>query len=163
MMKYDPFTLRVALDKGGNARGELYLDDGESYNYRQGEFVWREFTAEHSSKKQKSSGTPLLKISSRDLASNKLSEAVQDISVSRYDPANAYAKSLEDVRVEKIAVVGLNKMPSSVKVEETGAELAWEYVPGVAAGEKGKEGVASLLIIRDPKVLVAKDWMIVVH
>ncbi|KIL58466.1 hypothetical protein M378DRAFT_181258 [Amanita muscaria Koide BX008] len=26
-MKLDPFTLRVALDKKGNARGELYLDD----------------------------------------------------------------------------------------------------------------------------------------
>ena len=30
LMKRDPFTLRVALSTDGSARGELYLDDGES-------------------------------------------------------------------------------------------------------------------------------------
>ncbi|KAM6502966.1 glycoside hydrolase family 31 protein [Amanita muscaria] len=160
LMKLDPFTLRVALNKKGNARGELYLDDGESYQYQQGGFVWREFTAELSSQKQKT-GQPFMKISSRDLGSAKLSEAVQDISVSKYDPKNTYAKSIENVRVEKIVVLGLSKKPTSVKVEETGAELDWTYDVGVAADEKGKEGIASLLVIKDPKVPVAKDWSIV--
>ncbi|KAF8625151.1 hypothetical protein AX15_005536 [Amanita polypyramis BW_CC] len=157
LMKYDPFTLRVALDKSGKARGELYLDDGESYNYKQGEFVWREFVAERPSRK-------LLRITSRDLASAKFSESVQDISVSRYNPENAYAKTIgDDVRVEKIVVVGLSRKPISVKVEETGAELVWEFVVGVAAGEKSREGGGSVLMIKDPKVLVSKDWAIVVQ
>ncbi|KAK2464427.1 hypothetical protein APHAL10511_003575 [Amanita phalloides] len=145
-MKYDPFTLRVALDKNGNARGELYLDDGVSYNYQ---------------KKQKNG--PLLKISNHDLGSANLSESVQGITVSRYDPDNAYVKDVADVRVEKIVVVGLNEKPTSVKVEETGDVLAWEFVHGVGSTEKGKEGVASVLTIRDPKVPVARGWTIGIY
>ena len=161
MMKYDPFTLRVALDKNGQARGELYLDDGVSYNYQRGEFIWREFAAEQPSKKENNGAA--MKISNRNLASANLAESTLGISVSRYDSGNAYAKDVAEVRVEKVVVLGLGKMPVSVRVEETGNVLAWEYVPGVAAGEWGKEGVASLLTIKDPKVLVGKEWTIGVY
>src|SRR6266550_1544957 len=149
LMKHDPFTLRVALDyKNSRARGELYLDDGVTYNYQRGEFVWREFVAE----KQKNGA--VFKIVNRDLGSANLANAALGISVSRYDTENAYARDVASVRVEKVVVLGLGKRPTSVKVEETGAVLEWEFVPGVAAGEKNKEGVASLLTIKDPKVLV---------
>ena len=59
-MKKDPFTLRVALDKAGNARGELYLDDGVTFSHQQGHIVWREFKSEKQGKG--------FKISSHDLA-----------------------------------------------------------------------------------------------
>lgn len=153
-MKRDPFTLRVALSKAGNARGELYLDDGESYNHMKGQFVWREFVAEKSSKSTK----PLLELSSRDLGAAKPNEAVDGVALQTYNPANDYAKSMAEVRVEKIVIVGLSAKPSSVKIRG-GQELIWEYISGVASGEK-KEGVASLLVIRDPKVLIIKDWSI---
>ncbi|KAM8938957.1 neutral alpha-glucosidase AB isoform 1-T1 [Pelodytes ibericus] len=39
----DPFTLYVALDMQGEAEGELYLDDGHSFNYEQNKFVYRGF------------------------------------------------------------------------------------------------------------------------
>jgi len=149
-MKRDPFTLRVALSKAGTARGEIYLDDGESYNHMKGQFVWREFVA---SKKSKS-----LWLSSRDLGAAKPNEAVDSVALGTYDPSNAYAKDIADVRVEKIIVVGLSAKPSSVKIQG-GQELTWEYVPGVSSGEK-KEAAASLLVIRDPKVLITKDWSI---
>ena len=161
LMKYDPFTLRIALDKNGQARGELYLDDGVSYNYQQGEFVWREFVAEQPSQKERDGAA--VKISNRDLASANLSEAALGISVSRYDSGNAYAKDVAEVGVEKVVVLGLGKMPVGVKVEETGEVLAWEYVPGVAAGERDKGGVASVLTIKDPEVLVGKEWTIGIH
>ena len=151
-MKRDPFTLRVALSKAGTARGELYLDDGESYNHMKGQFVWREFIAE----KSKSSKT--LKLSSRDLGAAKPNEAVDGVALQTYDPSNEYAKSIGEIRVEKIVVVGLSAKPSSVKIQG-GQELVWEYVSGVASGEK-KEGAASLLVIRDPKVLIVKNWSI---
>ncbi|KAL1458535.1 hypothetical protein WDU94_008677 [Cyamophila willieti] len=35
----DPFTLMVALNVNGTAKGSLYLDDGQSYEYRKGEHI----------------------------------------------------------------------------------------------------------------------------
>ena len=163
LMKHDPFTLRIALDnKNSRARGELYLDDGVTYNYQRGEFVWREFVAEEPAKKQKNGA--VFKIANRDLGSANLADAALGISVSRYDAAeNAFARDIASVRVEKVVVLGLGKKPTSVKVEETGAVLEWEYVSGVAAGEKNKEGVASVLTIKDPKVLVGREWTIGIY
>ncbi|KAJ7647840.1 glycoside hydrolase family 31 protein [Roridomyces roridus] len=154
LMKLDPFTLRVALSKAGSAKGELYLDDGESYAHEQGQFVWREFTATSGGKKS-------VKIASRDLGSEKPGSAVDGVALQAYNAGNKFAKEVKDVRVEKVVVLGLAAKPTSVKVEG-GQELVWEYVAGVGASGKG-EGVASVLTIKDPKVLVVKDWAIVVE
>ncbi|KAF9012644.1 alpha-glucosidase [Cyathus striatus] len=156
-MKLDPFTLRVALSKAGDARGELYLDDGTSYDHQKGDFVWREFVAEKPSKKSKG-----LRITSKDLGKAKPSEAVDSVSLTAYNPSNAFAKSVEEVRVEKVIVVGLAAKPSNVKVEGSGKELVWEFTPGVAASDK-KDGTPSLLHIKDPKVAIAKNWAIIIE
>ena len=139
-MKNDPFTLRVALSKKGGARGELYLDDGESYAYRAGQLVWRDLVAELIDRK-------VLRISSRD-------------AVPGHDARNEFAESIESVRVEKIAVLGLVR-PKSVRVEN-GKELEWEFVPGLSAGQK-KEGVGSVLTIKDPGVRINRDWDIIIQ
>lgn len=44
LMARDPFTLVVAADDKGKAVGDLYLDDGESYGFREGMFMHRQFT-----------------------------------------------------------------------------------------------------------------------
>lgn len=154
-MKLDPFTLRVALDNRVSARGELYLDDGETFSHQDGQIVWREFVAEKPDKKAKT-----LRISSRDLAQEKLGEAIHGVALKSFSPSNNFAQSIESVRVEKIAVIGLSSKPKSVKVEG-GQALEFVYDAGVAAGGK-KEGVASVLIIKDPGVAISKDWAIVV-
>lgn len=33
-MKYDPFTIVIAVNLDGEARGYLYIDDGDSYDYQ---------------------------------------------------------------------------------------------------------------------------------
>lgn len=44
-MSDDPFTLLIALDKNGSAKGRLYFDDGITYNYNKtNQFVYREFS-----------------------------------------------------------------------------------------------------------------------
>lgn len=153
-MKRDPFTLRVALDNKGSARGELYLDDGESYAHRDGNIVWREFVAERKSK--------VLRISSADLAARNPGEAVDGVSLTKFNPSNDFAGSIEDVRVERVIVVGLGNKPTSVKVDGTNAEVDWEYQTGVPSGGK-KEGVAGVLTIKDPRVLIVKDWALEIH
>lgn len=155
-MNKDPFTLRVALSNAGSARGQLYLDDGVTYAHEKGDFVWREFVAEKPVKKAK-----MLRISSRDLGAANPDVAVDGVALAKFNPVNEYAKSIKDVRVEKMVVVGLAAKPLSVRMEG-GEELVWDYTSGVGATEK-KEGNASLLAIKDPKVLITQDWVIVIE
>jgi len=37
-MMADPYTVHVALDEGGSASGELYIDDGDSMDYAKGDY-----------------------------------------------------------------------------------------------------------------------------
>ena len=152
-MKNDPFTLRVALNKKGGARGELYLDDGESYSYRSGQLIWREFVTGLADRK-------VVRISSRDLVSGHVRETVDGVALTSYDAQNKFAKRIESVRVEKIVVLGLAK-PKSVRVEN-GKQLEWEFVAGLSAGQK-KEGAGSVLTIKDPGVGIARDWDIIIQ
>lgn len=39
LMRKDPYTLYVALNENGDASGQLYTDDNESFEYRDGEYV----------------------------------------------------------------------------------------------------------------------------
>lgn len=150
LMKHDPFTLRVALDKDSTARGEVYLDDGVTYDHEGGKLVWRQFVA------QKLDSKGGIRISSKDLATAKL----KTTQLAVYDPKNKYARSLEDVRVEKIIVLGLATKPSKVSVEGD-FDLVWEYEEGVASSDR-KQATASVLTIKDPRVSIAHDWTIVV-
>jgi len=43
LMKNDPFTLFVALDEKHEALGSLYVDDGQSFEYRQGKYLENSF------------------------------------------------------------------------------------------------------------------------
>jgi alpha 1,3-glucosidase len=144
-MKRDPFTLKVALSQSGGASGELYLDDGESYDHREGNFVWREFVAESTKK--------TVKISSKDLASKNADRAVDGVELATYNGGNAFANALNGVRVERIVVLGLKNKPSKVTLGKTDLEFTFE--DGVAAVGK-KEGVASKLTIKNPGAFITK-------
>nr|XP_029729830.1 neutral alpha-glucosidase AB-like [Aedes albopictus] len=43
LMRDDPYTLQVALDGNGSARGTLYVDDEESMAYRHGSYKYTEY------------------------------------------------------------------------------------------------------------------------
>jgi len=42
-MVWDPYTLVVALDENGQAQGEVYEDDGKTFDYQKGQFTLRSF------------------------------------------------------------------------------------------------------------------------
>ena len=151
-MKHDPFTLKIALSQSSSARGELYLDDGESYDHREGNFVWREFVAESAKK--------TIKISSKDLASRNADRAVDGVELATYNGDNDFASALKDVRVERIIVLGLKNKPSKITLGNTDLEFTFE--DGVAAIGK-KEGVASKLTIKNPGAFVTSDWTVVLE
>lgn len=43
LMKYDPYTLVIALDSNKSAKGSLYIDDGETFDYENGAFLYIDF------------------------------------------------------------------------------------------------------------------------
>jgi alpha 1,3-glucosidase len=43
LMRYDPYTLVIALDSSGAAQGDLYLDDFHTFAHEQGAYVHRHF------------------------------------------------------------------------------------------------------------------------
>ena len=151
-MKRDPFTLKVTLSQSGSASGELYLDDGESYDHREGNFVWREFVAESAKK--------TVKISSKDLASTNADRAVDGVQLTTYNGGNAFANALNGVRVERIIVLGLKNKPSKVTLSNT--DLEYTFEDGVSAVGK-KEGVASKLTIKNPSAIITSDWTVLLE
>ncbi|KAL5483105.1 ROT2 [Sanghuangporus weigelae] len=167
LMRSDPFTLRIALNKEGRATGELYLDDGDGYAYEKGEVAWRGFEASPLGDSKKDLGKGL-KIRSKDLVQANLDKTVDgvDLSNAPYTPSNAFAQSMQRVRIERIIVLGLETKPGSVKTSD-GRTLQWEFEDGVGTVDKKskgkKEGKASVLVVKNPGVGAVEDWDIVIE
>ncbi|KAG0240435.1 hypothetical protein BGW41_006956 [Actinomortierella wolfii] len=146
-MERDPFTLVVALDSQGHATGKLYLDDGESYEYEKGAFLLREFTVEGT--------TDNRALVSKDLTSTAPNYHAQ---------ASAwYASTLDDLRVERIVLIGLTRPVSKVTVvDKSGSSsVAERVVDSVQCNEvSSSTGNHFVCTVKDPKVLVRDNWEI---
>lgn len=145
----DPFTLIIAVGLDGSAKGKLYLDDGDSYDYRKGQSVLREFQLQSAGK----SAT----LSSRSVTSTGTTSGSSSSSVS---PATGpWATGISTVRIEQVIILGLKAQPKNIQAG--GIELDFTWEAGVAAGTS-KEGTASKLVIKDPKLKVVEDWELVI-
>jgi mannosyl-oligosaccharide alpha-1,3-glucosidase len=137
LMKEDPYTLVVVLgEDGSNAVGELYFDDGESFDYQQGAFVHRQFTFDAASKTLKS----------------------QDASPEKGKLYEKFAKVSKSIRVERVILVNApsswqDVKKASVSQGDKNSKVKLQY----NAGEKGH---ASWAVVRDPKVKITEDWSI---
>lgn len=115
-MHQDPFTFHVALSPSWKARGELYLDDGESFMYTRGEFVHKEIKIERSSPEQGQG----LRLSYEDVAD--ASQTMQswqkpflgDLEVKEDRPMTLISQEKykqqvsRTVRVERITILGIS-------------------------------------------------------
>jgi mannosyl-oligosaccharide alpha-1,3-glucosidase len=154
----DPLTLVVALDSTGQAAsGQLYLDDGDTFAYERGEFVWRGFEVSPAH----SGGLQLRSFDrfSRDELPARLAKHL-----TKYDAAsNRWAKKIADVRVENVVIRGLPGKPSCVRLNAQSLGLEFEWRDGVssttAARKRGGPAKkASELIVRGVAAQVVTDW-----
>ncbi|ORY19326.1 glycosyl hydrolases family 31-domain-containing protein [Clohesyomyces aquaticus] len=140
LMKFDPFTLVVVLDKDGNAEGTIYVDDGETFEYQQGGYIHRRFSFDGSK---------------GFLTSVNIG--------TKGTKTDAYAKAMAKVRVEKVIVVGAPKEwkgKKEVVVSEEGAkESARRKKAGFEFHEASGKS-AAWAVVRDPKVAIGKGWRI---
>lgn len=133
LMKWDPYTLVVVLDSEARATGELYVDDGETFDYQSGAYIWRNVT----------------------FAGGKLSSAA--VEEGKGKKAKEYLKSMEGVRVEKIVIVNAPTSwegRESVTVKEDGRADRKVQLKVWGA----KDGKARWAVIRDPGVGIGRDW-----
>ncbi|KAK8187127.1 glycosyl hydrolases family 31-domain-containing protein [Phyllosticta capitalensis] len=140
LMKYDPYTLVIVLGKDGKASGELYVDDGDTYDYLEGASIHRRFLF--------------------DTTTN----ALTSVDIGSAGPKTpAYLKDQAKVRVEKVIIVGAPEAWSSkseVYVSEEGAKESQRRRAVPMAYHAGPKGKANYAVVRDPKVSIAKGWKI---
>lgn len=86
LQRFDPYTLTIVPDKEGQAHGELYLDDGNSFNYLKSEYALIKF------KYQDSKFTSVVETSASEL----------------------FVKEYLDQVIEKIVIVGDSSYKSLV-------------------------------------------------
>jgi alpha 1,3-glucosidase len=135
LMRWDPYTLVVVLDKDGNADGELYVDDGETFDYQSGAFIRRAFHF---------SATTNALVSENLGTKGKLTEK--------------YMKTMKNVGVEKVIVIGApNSWSSKTSVKAIEGSSTVE-APLEFHTEEGSR--AALAIVRKPKLWIGSDWKI---
>ena len=90
----------IALNSSGAAEGELYVDDGKSYDYQQGAFIHRRFV----------------------FADNKLTSF-------NIAPDNLGKKFTSDCVIERIIVLGLRSVAKKAIIEPGNQEVEIESGP----------------------------------
>ncbi|KAF2403160.1 hypothetical protein EJ06DRAFT_580329 [Trichodelitschia bisporula] len=134
LMRGDPYTLVVVLGKGG-AEGELYVDDGETFEFQLGAYIHRKFVYEAEGER----------LSSADVGT-------------KGKGTDRYVKGMEKVRVERIVLVGVPAGWKSGTVKVTEGGKNWEAEVSVVKGGKGRADTA---VVRDPGVAIGRDWEVV--
>ncbi|KAJ6110388.1 hypothetical protein N7486_002623 [Penicillium sp. IBT 16267x] len=135
LMKWDPYTLLLTLNKNGEADGTLYVDDGETFDYERGSYIHRRFQFRDST------------LSSEDLGIK--------------GPKTAeYLKTMAGVTVERVIVVDPPKEwkeKSTVTIIEDGAKAASTASLEYFDQQGGK---APYAVVKSPNVGIGKAWRI---
>jgi alpha 1,3-glucosidase len=131
-MRDDPYTLLVAPDAAGAAAGELYVDDGESHGYEDGDFAWRAFALEREGKALRCAPSGARPAGAADAA--------------------ARARAV-GAAVERVVLLGVAKPPARVTITAAADGVARELT-------YTHDATARVLVLRKPGVPVSEDWLI---
>ncbi|KAI5865631.1 glycoside hydrolase family 31 protein [Durotheca rogersii] len=134
LMKYDDYTLVVAVGKDDKAEGELYADDGDSFDYEKGQYLHRVFKLE---------GSTLASTDAEGRNAKSLKEG-------------EWLKRMRSVFVDKVVIVGAPPAWSSkteAQVESEGKKFSVPLEYHQAGG--GKTGFA---ILKRVGVRIGADW-----
>ncbi|WFD28597.1 glucan 1,3-alpha-glucosidase [Malassezia nana] len=145
LQRRDPFTLYIAMSQAETAEGQLYLDDGQTFAYRDASaFLARRFSL------AREEGVLRLRASAlkeRDVLVSSSSDAVFQ------QPGNPFEQEMAKVRVERLILMGWPAPPARVvatNAQGHTTELEWTH-----------DVAAATLEVRDPRLLVAQDWQVV--
>lgn len=136
LMQFDDYTLVVAVGKNGKAEGELYVDDGDSFEYENGQYIHRLFKLEGSS------------LTSTDAEGRDVKEIKE----------GDWLKHMGDVVVDKIIIIGA---PSSLAGKtEVQLETEGEKAPVMVDYHKAEGGKAAYAVLGRVGAKISADWKI---
>jgi len=140
LMRWDDYTLVVTVSRDGkSAEGDLYIDDGETYDFEKGQYISRKFVLEDGKT-----------ISSTD-AEGRDTKSIKK---------SGWLKKAEGILVDKIIVAGVPASWSDKKevtVESEGKK--WTAKVDYTAATKGR---AAFAVIKKVGASIAADWKVVV-
>ncbi|KAI0024476.1 alpha glucosidase-like protein [Xylariomycetidae sp. FL0641] len=136
LMMYDDYTLVVAPGKDGNAVGELYADDGDSFDYEKGQYIHRSFNLEGST------------LSSTD-AEGRDTSGIKE---------GDWLKQMRQVAIDKIIVVGAPSSWASKKEVQLQSEGKTSTVS--IQYYKADDARAAFAILGRVGVRIGADWTI---
>lgn len=135
LQRFDDYTLVISVSKAGTAEGELYVDDGDSFDYEKGQYIYRRFALEGDA------------ITSVD-AEGRAAKSVRP---------GAWMKQMKDVAVDKIVIVGAPASWDTKEVEVTSAGKTWtapvKYV-------KGKGSKTSFAVVGRVGAAIGEDFTV---
>ncbi|KAK4656989.1 glucosidase II [Podospora pseudocomata] len=144
LQKWDDYTLVLTIPKDGkHAEGELYVDDGDSYDFEQGQYINRRFVYDGAAKTITS-----VDKEGRDTKSVKQGE---------------WLKKYNGVRVDKIVVVGAEEKvwgkKTEVDVVDESGKGAWKAKVEFTPADKAA-GRASFAVIKRVGASIGSDWKV---
>lgn len=151
-MLADPISLVVALDTSQSAQGTIYLDDGDSFEYEKGDYVWRQLTLSETAAKK-------LRLTSSNLATGSTAgHTALEASAS----GSRWSETASGILVSDITILGISHKPTCLRSSLTGKSLAFEWYDGAAAssGKKKTGTFASKLVIKEAALSISADWSI---
>lgn len=142
MMRFDDYTLVVTVSPAtGSATGELYADDGDSFDHEQGQYIHRRFDLATSDEGR-------VTLTSKD-AEGRSAKSVKP---------GAWLKAMQEVSVDRIIVVGAPAAWDKDEVQlTTGSGKTWAVKVQYHAGEGGR---AAYAVLGRVGAAVGEDWTI---
>lgn len=135
LMRFDDYTLVVTVAKSGGAEGELYTDDGDTFDHEKGQYIYRKFS----------------------LAGNTLSSVDAENRDMKKLKAGTWLKAIHEVFVDKIIMVGAPSAWDRKEVQIESEGRKWTVKAEYHAAEKGR---AAFAVLGRVGARIGQDWSI---
>lgn len=135
MMRFDDYTLVVTVSKEGTAEGELYVDDGDSFDYEKGQYIHRKFS----------------------LTSETLSSSDAEVRDGKSLRPGTWMKAMSDVHIDKIVVVGAPASWNKKEVQITAGGKSWPVKVQYHAADGPR---AAFAVVGRVGAKIGEDWSI---
>lgn len=134
-MRFDDYTLVVTVSKDGSAEGDLYADDGDTFDNEKGQYIHRKFS----------------------LAENILASTDAEGRTSKSVKAGNWLKAMHEVHVDRIIVVGA---PASLNQKEVQIESEGRTWPVKVEYHGAEKGRAAFAVLGRVGARISEDWSI---